>query len=304
MWKVLTAVVQATILFLYISASAQPAPDAQAILKKINETYRNLKSYQFEYKTVIDLRTERDGLTSTQHNESMSRITAVRPDRIRVETQDSLSSVLFIADGHTVWLYSSQMNAYTKRAPGTVDIFAVAKPTDSRYESMARMVNTKLAGYARLTSEPRNLTLLPDETINIRGRQTPCYVISIVRGVGSNKDNTRYWIDRERYLVLRESADQTFQISPGSVTRSLRLVDFISAAINEPALDSAFSYTPPNGAIEIDRLEPESLASNGNTPVKWIGQEAPDFTLPDLNGKPVSLQSLRGKAVLLNFWAT
>src|SRR2546428_5198403 len=114
MWKVLTALVQARILFLSISAGAQTPPDAQAILKKVNETYRNLKSYQFEYKTVSDLKTEREGLTSTTSDESLSRITAARPNRIRVETQDSHSSALFIADGKIVWLYSSQLNAYTK----------------------------------------------------------------------------------------------------------------------------------------------------------------------------------------------
>lgn len=31
---------------------------------------------------------------------------------------------------------------------------------------------------------------------------------------------------------------------------------------------------------------------------------APDFTLQDLNGNPVSLRDLRGKVVFLNFWAT
>jgi thiol-disulfide isomerase/thioredoxin len=34
------------------------------------------------------------------------------------------------------------------------------------------------------------------------------------------------------------------------------------------------------------------------------GNAAPDFTLKDLSGKPVPLSSLRGKVVLLNFWAT
>ena len=31
---------------------------------------------------------------------------------------------------------------------------------------------------------------------------------------------------------------------------------------------------------------------------------APDFTLPDLDGKPVQLSSFRGKTVVLNFWAS
>ena len=34
------------------------------------------------------------------------------------------------------------------------------------------------------------------------------------------------------------------------------------------------------------------------------GTEAIDFTLPDLDGKPVSLKDFRGKVVFLNFWAT
>ena len=36
---------------------------------------------------------------------------------------------------------------------------------------------------------------------------------------------------------------------------------------------------------------------------KWIGQLAPDFTLPNRDGQQVSLSSARGKYVLLDFWA-
>lgn len=35
-----------------------------------------------------------------------------------------------------------------------------------------------------------------------------------------------------------------------------------------------------------------------------VGEIAPDFTLPDVDGKPFSLSSLRGKYVLVDFWAS
>jgi peroxiredoxin len=37
---------------------------------------------------------------------------------------------------------------------------------------------------------------------------------------------------------------------------------------------------------------------------KVAGKAAPDFTLPGIDGQPVSLQQYRGKVVFLNFWAT
>ncbi|MFZ5997707.1 MAG: peroxiredoxin family protein [Nitrospirota bacterium] len=40
-----------------------------------------------------------------------------------------------------------------------------------------------------------------------------------------------------------------------------------------------------------------ALAANSGSP-------APDFTLTDISGKKISLSELKGKVVLLNFWAT
>ncbi len=44
-------------------------------------------------------------------------------------------------------------------------------------------------------------------------------------------------------------------------------------------------------------------------PAPWeadelLGNPAPDFTLPDMEGKQVSLSQFRGTVVLINFWAT
>jgi len=44
--------------------------------------------------------------------------------------------------------------------------------------------------------------------------------------------------------------------------------------------------------------------ADGSTKGKLIGNLAPDFELATLDGKNIKLSDLRGKAVLLNFWAT
>ncbi|EKD41197.1 MAG: alkyl hydroperoxide reductase/thiol specific antioxidant/Mal allergen [uncultured bacterium] len=47
----------------------------------------------------------------------------------------------------------------------------------------------------------------------------------------------------------------------------------------------------------------ESLNAGGNNN-NLIGQKAPDFTVYDEKGTPLKLSDLKGKVVLLHFWAT
>jgi len=44
--------------------------------------------------------------------------------------------------------------------------------------------------------------------------------------------------------------------------------------------------------------------SNFSSNKQLIGANAPEISLPDLNGKMLSLSSLKGKPVLLHFWAS
>lgn len=41
-----------------------------------------------------------------------------------------------------------------------------------------------------------------------------------------------------------------------------------------------------------------------STPAPIVGHPAPDFSLPTLDGNEITLADLRGKPVILNFWAT
>src|SRR3974390_134834 len=57
-----------------------------------------------------------------------------------------------------------------------------------------------------------------------------------------------------------------------------------------------------------DAAKGELVAATGGDPqaalTPMVGKVAPDFSLEDLSGKKVSLSSYKGKAVLINFWAT
>lgn len=54
----------------------------------------------------------------------------------------------------------------------------------------------------------------------------------------------------------------------------------------------------------IDQIEAEMKAEAEAAKKQAAGIEAPDFTLNDINGKPLALSSLRGKYVVLDFWGS
>lgn len=57
-------------------------------------------------------------------------------------------------------------------------------------------------------------------------------------------------------------------------------------------------------AAEQGQLVPDAAGGPPQFVSPLMGKPAPDFTLEDTSGKKVSLASYKGKAVLINFWAT
>ena len=78
------------------------------------------------------------------------------------------------------------------------------------------------------------------------------------------------------------------------------LVKYTVASVNQPPPESLFTYAAPAGFRAMNKLE----RAFPRPTLDLIGKPAPDLNLSTLDGRQMSLFSLRGKVVLLDFWAT
>jgi peroxiredoxin len=72
-------------------------------------------------------------------------------------------------------------------------------------------------------------------------------------------------------------------------------------------LNKAIAKFPTDGNLQFLKnqltgadVQPQQQAEQ----TSWVGKQAPELTMPDVNGKNVSLSSFKGKYVLVDFWAS
>jgi peroxiredoxin len=92
--------------------------------------------------------------------------------------------------------------------------------------------------------------------------------------------------------------------SPANVTYGLSYASYVlNKAEFKPLLDAAIAKYPGYTALaKLNKSYNEMLARTGQADKS--GTAAPDFTLPDANGKNISLAAYKGKYVLVDFWAS
>jgi thiol-disulfide isomerase/thioredoxin len=117
------------------------------------------------------------------------------------------------------------------------------------------------------------------------------------------------WLDAKNFQVVKLVLDlssvvqsQAARLRGGAAAETDTPVkatitfSVVKSARDEPIDESRLRFTPADGDRQVDRFQP--LAP------ELIGNRAPQIEGTTLAGKPFSLESHRGKLVLVDFWAT
>ena len=146
--------------------------------------------------------------------------------------------------------------------------------------------------YDRLNIDVASVNRIGSETLKLGDESVPCEIIEVTyKGFSGHAAHipyirtAQYWIDPSKFVLLQEKFKE---LDEKNVEREWTYA-VTSIKLNQP---------PPQWLVDATKH------FTGNSLPDWTGKDAPDFTLSDFDHHKVALSSLRGKAALLDFWAT
>lgn len=284
------------VLWLISSGHAQDAlPDARALLKASADALRGLKSYEIDQEVVID---SKGGIQN--HLELPVKVAVSNPGKLRIESNGQLGSTLTISDGENTWMYIGPLKQYTK-VPAVSSPDALIKSVNPGIGEMLDSLNTKDPYLsAKITGQ---------ESVNVAGETFDCYLVEAVLDQVHMPDSftmsdgvMKMWIDKKTKLALKQTTTASIEGGPFKrPTQMTQSTAMRSVKLNQPVAESLFVFTPPEGSRLVEEFKaPLPVRATADL----TGKVAADFKLKALDGTEHSLQDLRGKVVLLDFWAT
>lgn len=222
-------------------------------------------------------------------------------------------------------LVKNDMFEFTINVGRTSDIYVCTPGTDRNTERIGFRAIAVPGEQAVLTGDVNSSYYFSGskfyEEYNVAGRfheaaKTPLFMFadSLNNRIAAGADQDKIVAEYDAKLpLLQKQVDEAMldfiRKHPDSEGAAVYVTQFNSLETAKKAV-SLLSESVRNGRMKdyyqafLDREQAQADREAETAKKQAAGVEAPDFTLNDLNGNPLSLSSLRGKYVILDFWGT
>ncbi len=276
------------------TSSSNISPQAAPIIASVRQAYSKLTSLDLAGKISGDF--DVDGQKESHNLDFTTSFSA--PNLFRLDTKDD---ALIGNNGNQLYIYAKNRNLFLSADAPKTRVLTSALPDpfvdliSSQDPSLALALSSDPA--AELSDNYSKIEKLDDISIDAH----PFTALKL-----SRKDNqgfTTLLIDPKTSLVRRAMIDVAAVLATrgaGDIKKALITIDYITVTPNATTRPTEFAWAPPSGARDAaDVREGDDEAAN-----HLVGTTAPAFTLKDFDDKEISLASLKGKVVVLDFWAT
>jgi len=276
------------------SLCAQQYPDGAALVKQSEAALKKLHSFRVE--DVSTTRTLLEGHTLTDR--AGISIAMLSPGQARFELKSQDDDVLAVSNGDSTWIYSSGWHEYTRRS-------AASGPD----EIMAELGMDDMMPH--FGDVPMTAKTVGEEAVTIGGQKYDCWVVEMHlppmdlpgKGKGKVTDGVMtHCFDKKLGIALQSTLDSKLSIPGGPTIEMHQKTVRKTMQIDGPIDDALFVFTSPAGAKEVEKLS--MFGGQRSAMPDIVGKAAPDFTVETADGKPYSMAAVKGKPVLLDFWAT
>jgi len=283
------------------AASAAPAGDpaaqASTLLDQVATRYLGFTSYDIEGTSHMILAMA----GQTQQVDVPFRLAAAKPARLRNELMNPMMPYVTMSDGAKTWVWLPASRQYTEKDAAPLST-AGANSGDI---GSAMAMGTPIQRYLSARSGLVDARVTGTETIEAGGAQVPCTVVvaqyATPDSVRVKLSPNTFWIDPARGLVLRDSLQVQMPGPDGSPVTMATVTTFRRLDVDHTLPDTLFRFIPPADAKQVASFNMPGMQEQASP---LVGKPASDFQLRDLSGTKRSLASLKGKVVLLDFWAT
>lgn len=288
------------------AADPVEAKSADDVLQQMAAAYANAQSYRD--RGQIQVRFTPLSGDQESHQEMDCAVAFERPNKTRLKVY----SALVVSDGELL-----HATIDDQRFEG--DVLEFAAPEKLRLEDLLKdavlgtFLTQGVAGMpvqmvlllgekpleAMLDSSEK-VSLLPPERLDNRWH----HKVKVDRLDGA----LIFWVDQQSHALRRleyPTEEMKKQMAAEGRAGEVSLVaDFRKVQLNGRVPPSVFGFDVPAKGKVTPRFNVNKFEEPPPAPSQLLGQKVPDFTLTDLEGKQHTLESLAGKVVVLDFWAT